>query len=321
MCSRHGAPGTPAQASGSAREGSAAAGLESVPDPVRTIAILGAGELGAGLAARLARRALARRVVLVDPDQDRARGLALDLRQAGALDGADTVLEGTADLRGAGVADVVVVADSPAVAAGETSPERARSLVDEWRAGLASAVLVVATADGATLVEAAVARGLPRERVLGSSPVAFAAALRRRIAVELGVGAGGVSATVCGSPPARPVIPGAALHLAGMPADRLEPAAIRRAVASLGTRPPGPRSLAAAAAWVVGSLQRPLPSVASATVALAGEYGHRGIALAVPARLGRGGVEEVLEWPLSPVERVAFDNAAARRQAAAAPPR
>jgi L-lactate dehydrogenase len=49
------------------------------------------------------------------------------------------------------------------------------------------------------------------------------------------------------------------------------------------------------------------------TAYLQGEYGHRGLALAVPARVGGGRLQEVLEAPLEPVDRVALDNAAARR--------
>jgi len=50
-----------------------------------------------------------------------------------------------------------------------------------------------------------------------------------------------------------------------------------------------------------------------AYVALAGEYGHRGRALAVPARLGHGRLLGVVEIELDPVDRVAFDNAAGAR--------
>ena len=48
-------------------------------------------------------------------------------------------------------------------------------------------------------------------------------------------------------------------------------------------------------------------------VSLAGEYGHRGRALAVPARLGQGRLLGVVELELDPVDRVAFDNAAGAR--------
>jgi malate/lactate dehydrogenase len=73
-------------------------------------------------------------------------------------------------------------------------------------------------------------------------------------------------------------------------------------------------ALAAAAARVVGALQGSRASVLSVFALLQGEYGHRGVALAVPARLAAGRVESVVEAPLEPVDRVAFDDAAQRRQ-------
>ncbi len=73
------------------------------------MAILGAGELGATIARRLAERAMARRVVLVDADGGKARGKALDILQAGPLEGYDTRVEGCAALDPDGATDVLVV--------------------------------------------------------------------------------------------------------------------------------------------------------------------------------------------------------------------
>ena len=65
---------------------------------MRNVAILGAGDLGATLARRLAERELARRIVLVDPDEGRARGKALDLAQSGPVEPYDVAIEGAASL-------------------------------------------------------------------------------------------------------------------------------------------------------------------------------------------------------------------------------
>jgi malate/lactate dehydrogenase len=53
-------------------------------------------------------------------------------------------------------------------------------------------------------------------------------------------------------------------------------------------------------------------STLSLTVVLDGEYGHRGIALTVPARLVNGRIERVVEIALQPIDRVALDRAASR---------
>src|SRR5207245_3810433 len=96
----------------------------------------------------------------------------------------------------------------------------------------------------------------------------------------------------------------------GLPRDSLHPTAARAALARTEGRWPGPVALAAAAARVLRALFSADAAVLPVFVVLSGEYGHRGRALAVPARLGHGRVLGVVEVPLDPVDRVAFDNAA-----------
>jgi len=152
-----------------------------------------------------------------------------------------------------------------------------------------------------------------RQLVLGSAPVAYAGALARRLASEMQVEPRGVSALVLGLPPDQMVIPRESACVGGVPVDRLSPVALRRAAAGLASRAPGPVALAAAAARVLRALRGSRPSILSVLVSLQGEYGHRGVAVAVPARLASGGVDSVVEVPLEPVDRVAFDRAAQRR--------
>jgi malate/lactate dehydrogenase len=98
----------------------------------------------------------------------------------------------------------------------------------------------------------------------------------------------------------------------GLALDRLFPSAVRSALGRVEGRWPGPVALAAAAARVLGALFASDPSLLPVLAVTAGEYGHRGRALAVPARLGRGRILGIVEVDLDPVDRVAFDNAAAR---------
>jgi len=53
------------------------------------------------------------------------------------------------------------------------------------------------------------------------------------------------------------------------------------------------------------------------SVVLAGEYGRRGLSMSVPVRLGRTGVQEILEWELEPDEQAGLDRTAAALEAAA----
>ena len=281
-----------------------------------TIAIVGAGELGAAIARRLADRDLSGRVVLVDPDEARARGKALDIRQAGPVAGSDTIVEGRGDLDGLEPPpDVVVVADPPDLADRALVPLRAADFARRLRPALGNGPLVFAGSDAACLVESAVASGLARQRVLGSAPIAFASAFRHRLARELGVRAPDVAAVVLGLPPDHIVVPQA--MVGGVPVERGWTVDLtRRALARLRGRALGPLALAAGAAHLVAALARPRPATLPVLAVLDGEYGCRGVALAVPVRLSPEGIESVLELPLDPVDRVAFGNAVEARHAA-----
>ena len=75
------------------------------------VAILGAGPIGAAVAERLARTGWCRRIVLVDPAHEVAAGKALDIRQAGPVEGYDTRVSATADIAACASAALIVVAD------------------------------------------------------------------------------------------------------------------------------------------------------------------------------------------------------------------
>lgn len=275
-----------------------------------TIAVIGAGDLGATLARRLAAAELSRRVLLLDPDLGKAKGKALDILQSGPVEGFDTRVEGGA-IEALEEADAVVLADPPALDAGRL-PSEAAEILDRLRAALGGAPLVVAGGHP-VVVEMAVDKGHPRDRVMGSAPVAIASALRWHLAVAVDGRPRDVAAIILGRPPGRLLMPRGAALLGGLPLDRLAPAAARIALSRVEGRWPGPVALAAAAARVLAALDSADPSVLPVLVTLAGEYGHRGRALAVPARLGRGRVLGVVELDLDPVDRVAFDNAAGGR--------
>lgn len=272
-----------------------------------TLTVLGAGDLGATVARLAAERGLARRVVLVDEDEGRARGKALDLAQSGPVEGYDTSLEGAGAGPALGARDALVVAHETA------APDAAKRLAEAVRASAGEAVVVAAGRGAPALLQALVASGAKRERVLGSSPVAAAAALQRHVADELEVEPRSVSVTLLGVPPDRLVVPAGAVTLSGVPVEALSPAVLRRALARVAAGRGGPVAAAAAAVRVLSALDRTRPTVLPVLVSLDGAYGHRGVVSGVPARLGRGRVLGIVEVPLAPVDRVAFDNAASPR--------
>ena len=282
---------------------------------MRTVAILGGGDLAATLARRIAEAELARCVVLVDANEGRAKGKALDIAQSGPVEGFDARVEACAGLEAVVDPDVVVVADPDDLADPVLLSTRGAERIAGWIPAVGKATLLVAGPHPSPLVEAAVARGFPRDRVLGSSPVAAAAALRRRLSAELRVEPREIAVTVLGLPPGQIVAPQATATVAGLPVEKISPSAFRRALAASNGRAAGPVALAAAALRVLQALEGSRATVLPVVARLDGEYGHRRVALAVPARLRSGRIESVVEVSLDPVDRVAFDNAADRRAA------
>lgn len=282
---------------------------------MRTVAILGGGDLAATLARRIAEAELARCVVLVDADESRAKGKALDIAQSGPVEGFDTRVEACAALESVVTPDVVVVADPDDLADAVLLSTRGAERIAGWLPAVGKGTLLVAGPHPSPLVEAAVAKGFPRDRVLGSSPVAAAAALRRRLSAELRVEPREIAVTVLGLPPGQLVALQATATVAGLPVEKISPSAFRRALAASNGRAAGPVALAAAALRVLQALEGSRATVLPVVARLDGEYGHRRVALAVPARLRSGRIESVVEVSLDPVDRVAFDNAADRRAA------
>jgi hypothetical protein len=142
---------------------------------LRSIAVLGAGDLAATVVRRIAELGLARRVVLVDVDETHARGKALDIAQSGPVEGFDVQIEAASNLTAAGAFDALVVADPPELVP-TLPPARARALAESLATVMGQRPLIVAAPAASAVIEAAV-RGLSREAVVGSAPVARCRAL------------------------------------------------------------------------------------------------------------------------------------------------
>jgi malate dehydrogenase len=274
-----------------------------------TVVILGAGEHGATLARRLAGRGLAGRIVLVDPDEGRARGKALDILQSGPVDGFDTQVEGAADAGGIDGPDVLVLADAPAMTEGDFVRTAAKTR---------PRLIVVAGPRPAPAVDELLAAGFPGDRIAGSVPLAVAAAIRRRLAATLDVEASSVSLALLGLPPDVIVVPHASAAAGGVPIEQLQPSALRQAVQEVTSRTPGPVALAAAAAHVIAALVSRQAAVLPVLARGDGAPGLGRATLAWPRRVGGWRVGPSLEVALEPYERVALENAAEGRFRAAA---
>jgi malate dehydrogenase len=272
-----------------------------------TVAIIGAGDTGGATAEALARTGAVDSVLLVDEAHGVARGKALDLRQAGAITGSRTRLEGTdavADVRGC---DVCVVAD-PAHGDGRVPLGRLITV-----AGVAGgAPLVFAgTGQAAVLASAATDLALPWRRLAGSGGLAMASAAIALVAMEAACSPREVSLVVLGAPGGGWVVPWGGTSIGGAALDRvLAQPQVRRLDAQLAQSwPPGPYALGTAAARLVRAMVGTSREALPVLTMLDGAFGVRERLGVVPGRLSPLGIAEVVEPALTPRDLTALHTA------------
>ena len=274
------------------------------------VVILGAGPLGGELAFLLARREAATSITLVDGAGRIAAGKALDILQSGPVEGFSTRVTGSTDPYVAAGAPVVVLAD--AVDGREWSVDDAMPILRRIGRAASPGIVVCAGASQGAIVERGVREGgLSRTRIFGTAPEALASAVRAVTALEARRSPAEIGLTVLGVPPHHLVIPWEDACVAGFSATRAldQPARRRLAARAPHLWPPGPLSLATAAAQgVIGVLGRSRRGL-SAFVAPDNTLGIRARVGAVPVVLGPAGVERVELPTLSGQDRVALDTA------------
>ena len=272
-------------------------------------AVVGAGPVGAAIAHQAAGASLARRVVLIDDATDVARGLALDIRQAGPLVGSSAAVEGTADLGAVIGAAVVVIADRHG-AAGDWRGDDGLAVVTRVRELNPDALIICPGASQTDLVETLVReRDMDRRRLAGSAPEALRSAMTALACLETGTAPADVSLIAIGRPPTDLFVPWDGASIGGSRATDVIPTAV---LARLDRQlphlwPPGPLALAAAATRVVRLALWRAPGWVCLWLVPPAAFGVRARGVAVPAIVADGVVEPV--WPVLPTrDRVRLDS-------------
>ncbi len=281
---------------------------------MRSVVIVGAGELGGALARQVAAADITPRVTLVDDAGKVAEGKALDIRQAASVDGYSTHLIGTTDESAVVGASVIVVADRASTNA-EWQDDAGVTLVRRIAYLNSSAMILCAGAQQLLLVERGVREaGLDRQRLFGSAPEALRSAVVSMTALEAGCAPVDISLTVVGRPPAQSIVPWEDASIAGRRAtDVLSPPAITRLDDRLPPLwPPGPFTLASAATRVLSAAARWNHHTVCAFVAVTRAEGDRGRVGMLPVQLHAGGIAAVLTPTLSTRDRVRLDTALQR---------
>jgi malate dehydrogenase len=295
----------------------------------RKVTVIGAGNVGATAAQRIAEAGLAD-VVLVDIVEGLPQGKGLDLAEAAPVVGHDASVLGTNDYADTAGSDIVVVtsglARQPGMSRDDLMAKNAgivRSVVEAAAKQSPNAILIVVTNPLDAMCHVAMhASGFPRERVIGMAGVLDSARFRTFIAMELGVSVADTHAFVLGGHGDTMVPLPRYSTVAGIPitelmsVERVQALVDRTAnggaeiVALLKT---GSAFYAPAASTfeMVESILLDRKRVLPCAVLLQGEFNTRDLFVGVPCVLGAAGLERVFEIKLTADEQAAFDKSAA----------
>jgi malate dehydrogenase len=292
------------------------------------ITVVGAGNVGATTAQRLAERDYAD-VVLVDIVEGLPQGKALDLNQAGPVVGYEPTVTGTNGYEETAGSEICVITSGRARTPGMSRDDLLRTnqeIVADVTRNLAErspqTVIIVVTnpLDAMCQVAYSVA-GFPRERVIGMAGVLDTARFRTFLAWQLGVSVRDVTGFVLGGHGDQMVPVVSYTNVAGIPVSNLIESE-RLAEIVQRTRDGGAEVVkllksgsayyapSAAVCEMVDSIVHDQKRVLPCAAYLEGEYGLEGLYMGVPCRLGAGGLEEVVEITLSADERGQLEHSA-----------
>jgi malate dehydrogenase len=276
-----------------------------------TVAVFGAGDIGAACAHALASRDRARRILLIDSAASVAAGKALDIQQAGAIAGFHTQLGSTADETRAIGCAVVVVADRVSTGSPEWHGEEALALVKRVAASSEAPIVFAGALQSGLMRSASQELRIAGRRLVGSASDAFSSAVSAIVAMEARCSPSDVSVAVLGAPPDAFVIPWSEASIGGYALERtISHVQLRRLEARTARLwPPGPYALGAAAARVVEGMLDAARRTYNILTILEGEFGVRDRVAAVPALLGPHGVVSVRTPLLNRREQVQLDTA------------
>jgi len=286
------------------------------------ITVVGAGNVGATAAQRLAEKNLARTVVMIDVVEGVPQGKALDQWQSGPVEGYDTRVLGSNDYDAAQGSELFIVTAGIA-----RKPGMSRDDLVKTNAGIVKSVseqikrvapdamvIVVSNPLDAMCYVARKHTGFPRERVLGMAGVLDTARYRTFLAEAMDVSVEDIQAMVLGGHGDTMVPLVSYTTVSGIPVtqllakDKLDAIVTRtrnggaEIVAHLKTGSAYYAPSAAAvqmAEAIVLDKKRVLPC----STWLQGEYGLKDVYCGVPVKLGRNGLEQVLDISLTEQER------------------
>jgi malate dehydrogenase len=294
----------------------------------RKVTVVGAGNVGATCAQRIAERDYAD-VVLVDIVEGLPQGKALDLNQSGPVVGYEANLTGTNSYDETAGSDVCVITSGSPRKPGMSRDELLetnKSIVTDVATSLAErspdAIIIVVTNPLDAMCHAAYdAVKFPRQRVMGMAGILDSARFRTFLSWELGVSVRDITGFVLGGHGDTMVPVVSYTSVSGVPVRQvLDDSKLEEIVQR--TRDGGAEvgkllqkgsafyAPAAGVAEMVDSIVLDQKRILPCTALCEGEYDLDGLFVGVPVRIGREGIEEIVEFDLEDDEREMLSKSA-----------
>lgn len=294
----------------------------------KKVTVVGAGNVGATAAQRLAEKQLCD-VVLVDIVEGVPQGKALDLTEAAPIEKHDSQLTGTNGYEASAGSDIVII-----TAGIPRKPGMSRDDLISTNAGIVRNVtkeivkhspdtilIIVSNPLDAMCHVALSASGLPKNRVMGMAGVLDSARFRAFIAMELNVSVENTHAFVLGGHGDTMVPLPRFSTVAGIPItelmtpDRIEALVKRTAtggaeIVSLLKTGSAYYAPASAAVEMAEAILKDKKKILPCAAYLEGEYGFSELFIGVPVKLGAAGIEDVIEITLADDEKAALQKSA-----------
>jgi len=294
----------------------------------KKVTVVGAGNVGATAAQRLAEKELCD-VVLIDIVEGVPQGKALDLTEAAPIEKHDAHLIGSNVYDDSKDSDIVII-----TAGIPRKPGMSRDDLISTNAGIMknvtaqvaerspNAVLIIVSNPLDAMCHVAYeASGFPKNRVIGMAGVLDSARFRSFIAMELKVSVENTHAFVLGGHGDTMVPLPRYSTVAGIPItelipkDRIDAIVDRTAnggaeIVKLLKTGSAYYAPASAAVEMAESILKDKKKILPCAVYLEGEYGIQGLFIGVPVKLGAGGVEDIIEITLTEEETAALMKSA-----------
>ncbi|HET7631135.1 MAG TPA: malate dehydrogenase [Gemmatimonadaceae bacterium] len=296
---------------------------------VNKITVVGAGNVGATAAQRVAEKELARTVVMVDVAEGIPQGKALDQWESAPIEGFDTRVVGTNGYDETAGSELVIItagiARKPGMSRDDllnTNAGIVKSVSEQVKATSPNAILIIVS--NPLDVMAYVAKevtGFPRERVIGMAGVLDTARYRAFLAEAMDVSVKDIQAMVLGGHGDTMVPLISYTTVSGIPVTQLMDRSKLDAIVAR-TRTGGGEIVkhlktgsafyapSAGAVQMAEAIVRDQKRILPCAAWLEGEYGQKGIFLGVPCKLGRKGLERIIEVELTADERDALAKSA-----------